>query len=181
MSLDLLRSHKESVVGGMVSAHETMFAESGMDFALGTARFIAERTVSIEGLDGSTRIVRGSDVVINTGTTPALPDLVGLDTAEVWTSETILRLEHMPVSLLIVGGGYIGCEFASMFAIFGTVVTLVHGGDQLLPREDPDIAAAVLDVLRDQGVIVKLGARARVSANRGSGGPPGMRMDGPRA
>jgi probable pyridine nucleotide-disulfide oxidoreductase len=160
VSLPLLRRHKESVVGGMVAAHEEMFAESGMDFVLGTARFVGERTVEITATDGTRRAVRGRDVLINTGTVPAVPALPGLDVADAWTSETILRLERLPETLVIVGGGYIGCEFASMFAIFGTRVTVLHAGDQLLPREDPDIAAAVADVLTSQGVDVRLRARA---------------------
>lgn len=160
ISLELLRSHKDSVVGGMVAAHKEMFDASGMDFVLGTARFVAERTVEIATTDGDTRLVRGRDVVINTGTTPAVPDLPGLADAAPWTSETILHLERLPASLLVVGGGYIGCELASMFAIFGARVTVLHAGAQLLPREDPDIAAAVADVLTAHGVDVRLDARA---------------------
>jgi len=160
VALDLLRRHKETVVAGMVDAHRDMFAESGMDFVLGTARFLAERTVAIDVADGSRRFVSGVDVVINTGTSPAVPDIAGLDAAEAWTSETILQLERIPESLLIIGGGYIGCEFASMFATFGTAVTIVHGGAQLLPREDPDVAETVAGALRSQGVEVRLGSRA---------------------
>ncbi len=160
VALDLLRRHKESVVSGMVSAHEAMFAASGMDFVRGTARFTGARTVDIATADGQRRVVRGRDVVINTGTVPAVPDLPGLADAQVWTSETILRLDRLPDTLLVVGGGYIGCEFASMFAIFGTRVTVLHAGTQLLPREDPDIAAAVMDILTQQGAEVRLGARA---------------------
>jgi pyruvate/2-oxoglutarate dehydrogenase complex dihydrolipoamide dehydrogenase (E3) component len=165
VSLELLRRHKESVVGGMVAAHEAMFAASGMDFVLGTARFIADRTVEIATAGGRTRVVRGRDVVINTGTVPAVPSLPGLDEADVWTSETILHLGRMPETLLVVGGGYIGCEFASMFAIFGTRVTVLHAGAQLLTREDPDVAAAVADILARQGVEIRLKARA-VSVHR---------------
>ena len=160
IDLDRLRAHKEGVVGGMVTAHVKMFADSGMDFVLGTARFVGERTVQIRTNAGATRLVRGREVVINTGTTPAVPDLPGVAEAQVWNSETILHLERLPESLLIVGGGYVGCEFASMFAIFGTRVTLLHRGEQLLPREDPDIAGALADILTDQGVDVRLGARA---------------------
>lgn len=160
VDLELLRAHKEGVVGGMVSAHEELFAASGMDFVLGSARFVGERTVEITTSDGATRRVRGRDVVINTGTTPAHPDLPGLAEAGAWDSESILRLERLPASLLVLGGGYVGCEFASMFAVFGARVTLLQGGDQLLAREDPDVAAAVAEVLRAQGVDVRLGARA---------------------
>ncbi|GAB2451063.1 dihydrolipoyl dehydrogenase family protein [Streptomyces incanus] len=160
IDLGRLRAHKEGVVGGMVSAHAKMFADSGMDFILGTARFVGERTVEIRANDGATRTVRGRDVVVNTGTTPAVPALAGIAEAEVWNSETILHLERLPETMLILGGGYVGCEFASMFALFGTRVTLLQGGDQLLPREDPDVAGQVADILTDQGVDVRLGARA---------------------
>ncbi|MEV0695723.1 FAD-dependent oxidoreductase [Streptomyces sp. NPDC050388] len=160
VDLDRLRAHVEGVVGGMVSAHAKMFADSGMDFILGTARFVGERTVEIRTNDGTTRVVRGRDVVVNTGTTPAVPALPGVTEAEVWNSETILHLERLPETLLIIGGGYVGCEFASMFAVFGTRVTLLQGRDQLLPREDPDVAGQVADILTDQGVDVHLGARA---------------------
>jgi pyruvate/2-oxoglutarate dehydrogenase complex dihydrolipoamide dehydrogenase (E3) component len=105
ISLGALRRHKESVVGGMVSAHEKMFAESGMDFILGIARFVAPRTVEIRTREGDTRRICGSDVVINTGTTPRVPDLPGIREAAVWTSETILQLTRLPARLLILGGG----------------------------------------------------------------------------
>jgi len=160
MSLERLRHHKESVVGGMVTAHEKLFADSGMDFVLGVARFVGQRTVEIKTRDGATRLVRGRDVVINTGTTPAMPDLPGFAASDVWNSETILELQRLPERLLILGGGYVGCEFASMFAIFGSHVTLLQGPDQLLPREDADIASAVTELLTAQEVDVRLGVRA---------------------
>jgi pyruvate/2-oxoglutarate dehydrogenase complex dihydrolipoamide dehydrogenase (E3) component len=160
VSLDRLRRHKQSVVDGMVTAHEKMFADSGMDFVLGTARFVADRTVEIETRGGGTRVVRGRDVVINTGTAPAQPQLDGIVAAQVWNSETILHLDRLPDTLLVLGGGYVGCEFASMFAAFGARVTLLQGSRQLLPREDPDVAHQVAEVLSDQGVEVRLGVRA---------------------
>ncbi|MGH3322766.1 MAG: dihydrolipoyl dehydrogenase family protein, partial [Streptosporangiaceae bacterium] len=160
-SIDGLRQHKEGVVGGMVSAHRKLFTESGMDFVMGVARFVAERTVEIRLDDGDTRRIRGRDVVVNTGTTPAVPDIDGVAEAGVWDSESILRLERLPESLVVLGGGYVGCEFASMFAIFGSRVSLLQGGDQVLPREDPDVAGEVGDLLREQGVDVRLGSRAQ--------------------
>lgn len=160
VDLGALRHHKEGVVGGMVSAHETMFRDSGMDFLLGTARFVAERTVEVRTADGGTRRLRGRDVVVNTGTVPAVPPVDGIAEADVWDSESILRLDRLPESLLILGGGYVGCEFASMFAAFGTRVTLLQGRDQLLPREDADVAEEVARILSDQGVTLRLGARA---------------------
>lgn len=167
--LDRLRAHKEGVVGGMVVAHAQLFTGSGMDFLMGTARFVAERTVEVALNGGGTRTIRGREVVIDTGTTPALPDLPGLPQAAPWTSESILHLARLPESILILGGGYVGCEFASMLAVFGSRVTLVQRAGQLLPREDPDVASAVADLLRSQGVDVRLRAEA-TSARREDGG-----------
>ncbi|GAA4288246.1 dihydrolipoyl dehydrogenase family protein [Georgenia daeguensis] len=168
ISLERLREHKESVVGGMVAAHTTMFPASGMDFLMGTARFTGERTVEVALNDGGTRVLRGRDVVVNTGTTPAVPPVEGIEAAGVWNSESILHLEKIPESMIVLGGGYVGCEFASMFAVFGTKVILLQGRDQILPREDPDVAADVADALTAQGVELRLGARAR-AVRRGAG------------
>jgi probable pyridine nucleotide-disulfide oxidoreductase len=168
-SIDGLRHHKEAVVGGMVDAHRTLFADSGMDFVMGVATFVAPRMVQIRLNDGGTRVVRGRDVLINTGTTPAAPPLDGLAEADVWNSESIVRLQELPDSLVVLGGGYVGCEFASMFAIFGSKVTMLQGGEQLLAREDPDVAEEVADILRAQGVDVRLGSRAKTVRRDASG------------
>lgn len=169
VSVDGLRQHKSSVVDGMVAAHKKMFADSGMDFILGTARFFAPRTVEIETHDGDLRLLRGTDVVINTGTTPALPDVPGVAESAALTSETILQLERLPHRLLILGGGYVGCEFASMYALFGSKVIMVQGGSQLLRREDPDVAVEVAEILTDQGVEIRLNARATAVRHNGDG------------
>jgi pyruvate/2-oxoglutarate dehydrogenase complex dihydrolipoamide dehydrogenase (E3) component len=169
VSVDGLRQHKSSVVDGMVAAHRKMFADSGMDFILGTARFIGPRTVEIKTHNGDLRLLRGTDVVINTGTTPALPDLPGVAESAVWTSETILQLERLPHRLLILGGGYVGCEFASMYTLFGSQVIMLQSRSQLLHREDPDIAAEVAEILTDQGVEVRLNARATAVHRNGEG------------
>jgi pyruvate/2-oxoglutarate dehydrogenase complex dihydrolipoamide dehydrogenase (E3) component len=169
VSVDGLRQHKSSVVDGMVAAHKKMFADSGMDFILGTARFLAPRTVEIETHKGDSRLLRGTDVVINTGTTPALPDVPGVAESAALTSETILQLERLPHRLLILGGGYVGCEFASMYALFDSQVIMLQSGSQLLHREDPDIAAEVAEILTDQGVEVRLNARATAVRRNGDG------------
>lgn len=69
--------------------------------------------------------------MINTGTTPAIPDLPGITESRPWTSETILKLERLPSRLLILGGRYVGCEFASMYALFGSQVIMLQGRSQL--------------------------------------------------
>jgi pyruvate/2-oxoglutarate dehydrogenase complex dihydrolipoamide dehydrogenase (E3) component len=103
---------------------------------------------------------------LDTGTTPALPDVPGLAEVDPWTSETVLRLERLPETIVVLGGGHVGCEFASMLAVFGCRVMLVQRAGQLLPHEDPDVAANVTDVLTDQGVDVWLSAGGHRHAAR---------------
>ena len=165
IDLAALRARKEGVVGAMVAAHEKMFPASGMDFVRGTARFVAPRTVEIALNDGGRRRVRGARVLINTGTTPSVPPIEGLADVRYWTSEDLLTLPELPTGLVVLGGGVIGVEMASLMGLLGVPVTIVHAGQHILDREDDDVAAEVTAGLEALGVTVLTGARAsRVSA-----------------
>ena len=170
IDLAALRARKEGVVGAMVAAHEKMFPASGMDFVKGTARFVAERTVEIALNDGTTRRVRGAKVLINTGTAPSAPAIEGLAEAPHWTSEDLLALPELPTSLVVLGGGVIGVEMASLMGLLGVPVTIVHAGEHILDREDADVAAEVASGLEALGVPILTGARAsRVRPAPGGG------------
>ena len=165
VDLEALRARKESVVGGMVEAHKKMFAAPGLDFVLGTAKFVGPKTVEATLADGSVRVVEGEKVLINTGMTPAIPPIEGLGDVDYWTSEDALRLTEIPDRLVILGGGVIGVEMASMMAAFGADVTLIEGGERILAREDADVAEEMAANLAAQGVTVRTGERAvRVSS-----------------
>ena len=165
-----LRTRKEGVVGAMIAAHEKMFPASGMDFVKGTARFVGERTVEIALNDGTTRRVRGAKVLINTGTAPSTPAIEGLADVPYWTSEDLLALPELPTSLVVLGGGVIGVEMASLMGLLGVPVTIVHAGEHILDREDDDVAAEVASGLEALGVTILTGARAsRVSPAPGGG------------
>lgn len=167
VDLQLLRSHKEDVVSGMVEVNCRQFIDSGMDLVLGTARFIAERTVEIALNDGGRRVVRGKDVVINTGTVPRIAPAPGLATAKPLTSESIMDLHHIPDRLVVIGGGYVGLGFAQMFAAFGSRVTVLESGPRLPPREDSDVAEALLGYLREDGVELVTGSAAKEVVREG--------------
>lgn len=178
IDLELLRAHKDGVVEGMVAINYRQFLDSGMDLVIGQARFIAERTVEVTLQDGGNRVLRGGETVINTGTRPRIPDIPGLAEAVPLTSETLLELKRLPERLLVIGAGPIGLEFADMFAAFGSRVTVVTVEKRLLPREDPEIADATLDLLAGNGVTVLLGreitsmardSRGEVSVSLGDG------------
>ena len=175
VDLQALRARKESVVGGMVEAHKRMFAAPGLDFVLGTAKFVGPKTVEATLADGSVRVVEGEKVLINTGTTPAIPPIEGLGNVAYWTSEDALRLTEIPDRLVILGGGVIGVEMASMMAAFGANVTLIEGGEHILAREDADVAEEMAANLAAQGVTVRTGERAvRVSSGGDGAGGEGV-------
>lgn len=169
VDVGLLRAHKSGVVDSMAAGNHKQFLDSGMDLVLGQARFIAERTVEVALNDGGTRVLRGAETVINTGTRPLVPGIPGLADAGALTSDTLLELERLPERLTIIGGGVVGLEFAHMLAAFGSRITLVESGQRLLPREDADIAQAVTDLLTADGIEIIVGSPV-TSVERGAHG-----------
>lgn len=125
----------------------------------GAARFTGPHTVSVSGPQGIQELW-GENLFINTGARPFVPPIPGLaGNPRVYLSETLMELEQLPRRLVIIGGGYIGMEFASIWANFGSQVTVVQDGETFLPREDAEIAAAVLESLNARGVAVLRGAK----------------------
>lgn len=180
IDIDLLRARKEDVVGTMVAGQRKSFLGSGMDLVIGQARFTAPRTVEVTDDGGTRRTLSGTNVVVNTGMVPLVPELPGLRAAKPLTSTTILALAELPPSIVILGGGYIGCEFASMLAIMGVSVTVVQRADVLLPREDAGVSAAVAAALEADGVSVRLGVAAE-SVSRADGTVTVSLSDGTQA
>jgi pyruvate/2-oxoglutarate dehydrogenase complex dihydrolipoamide dehydrogenase (E3) component len=107
-------------------------------------------------LPDGTRQLRADQVFLNTGARPNLPKLPGLESVPYLNSTSIMELGELPDHLLIIGGGYIGLEFGQMFRRFGSAVTIVQRSEQLLTREDADIAEAVAKILREDGINVLL-------------------------
>lgn len=134
----------------------------------GVGGFVSAREVRVTGEAGE-QVIRGERIVIDTGSRPVLPEIIGLaGNPLVYTSETLLELDRLPRRLLIVGGGYIGLEFASIYAGFGSKVTLLQHGDVFLPREDPDIASEIAGVLAAKGITIITGGKpVGVSASGG--------------
>jgi dihydrolipoamide dehydrogenase len=126
--------------------------EKGVALFRGRGEVIRPGLVSVEGTE-----LGYDDLVIATGSRPTLPDIEGLDDIDAWTSDDALTGDERPDSLLVLGGGAIGCELSQVYARFGTQVTLVESSEQLLGDEEPRIAAAVADVLREDGVDLRLG------------------------
>lgn len=155
-----LRASKDAVLHAMREMNLDQLGASGVELVLGRARFVAPRRVAVTG-DSGTRLLEGEKVVINLASRPAIPAIPGLAEAEPLTSETLLRLERIPSRLVVLGGGYVGLELAQAMRRLGSSVTVVERGPQLLSREDADVAVAVADIPRDDGIDIRLRAETR--------------------
>lgn len=140
------RSHDGSVKG--------LEDTKNLTLVYGTAKFTDDHTLYIDGNDGSFENYTAKHIFINTGESPVIPDIEGVTDIDYLTSTSILELEEVPEHLLIVGGGYIGLEFAQMYSRFGAKVTLLEHGDRLLPKEDTDVCEVVSEFFQEDGIEV---------------------------
>jgi len=151
-----VRERKRAIVKSFRSGSlRRLEAADGLDLVCAEARFIGPRQVAVDG-----RRLSADLVFINTGCRPASPDVEGLDQLPSLDSTSIMELDQVPEHLIVLGGGYVGLEFGQMFRRFGSRVTIVQRGRQLLPQEDEDVAEAVLGVLQEDGIEVVLAAQA---------------------
>lgn len=157
VSVDLaaVRARKQKIVERFrTGSQQNLEKADEVDLLLGHATFEGPRALKVTN-DAWTRHLEADLIVINTGARPASPDLPGLRGPRVLDSTAMLELDELPEHLLIIGGGYIGVEFAQMFRRFGSRVTLLQRSGRLLRREDDDVSAAVAQILRDDGVEVR--------------------------
>ncbi len=152
-----VRARKDEIVAASRDGNQKSFeAQENLELIWGEAHFTGERALEVALNAGGTRHLSAETVVINTGQRPAVPPIEGLADVPYLTSTSVMELSEVPKHLLVLGGGYIGLEFAQMFRRFGSEVTVVQRGKQLLPREDEDVTKAVTDILREDGVTVLL-------------------------
>src|SRR5438132_6435990 len=151
---------KWRMVNELVEVHLGKFKASGVELVMGEARFTEPKTVQVALNAGGTRLLRGERVFINVGTRATIPDVPGLAAAGPMTHVEALNLERLPTHLVILGGAYVGLEFAQAMRRFGSRVTIIQHGPRLLTRGDPDVAEALLELLTDEGVDVLLKAEA---------------------
>lgn len=165
VSVDMsrVRQRKRDIVEEFRSGTETRLrAIENLDLIYGEARFASARSVIVAAKSGEERELTASQaIVVNTGQRPIVPDLPGLDTVPYLDSTSIMELDRVPEHLVVLGGGYIAVEFGQLMRRLGSRVTILQRAKQLLGREDDDIAAAVKDILIEDGIDVLIEATSK--------------------
>ncbi len=175
-----VRNRVEEVVSEMRALNLKNFTSfPSLDFILGTGRFLGPQHIEVAQNDGAVRQLTSKRIFIDTGTRPAVPDLPGLPDIPFLTSDTIQQLDAVPSRLLVLGAGYIGLEFAQMMHRFGSKVTVLERGGQILSREDAEIAETLANCLRGEGVEIQLNAAVE-KARRFSDGQVGVTFQTPK-
>jgi len=169
VNMETVRRRKREMVDSFRSGGESRITGTeNLDLLMGKARFVEEKKIElVMNETKEVRILSAGQVFINTGCSPAKLAVQNVDqiTGHVLNSTTIMELEEVPKHLIVVGGGYVGVEFAQMFRRFGARVSLVQRGRQLLANEDPDVAEAVKDILVEGGIDVYLEAKTNFVHN----------------
>jgi pyruvate/2-oxoglutarate dehydrogenase complex dihydrolipoamide dehydrogenase (E3) component len=174
-----VRQRKREMVEGLVATHLDLYRQSGAELIMGDGRFVAPKTLEVRLRDGGTRVLTGARVFLNLGTRATIPPTAGLADARPMSNIELLELDRLPAHLVVLGGGYVGLEFAQAYRRFGSRVTVVEHGPQLAGREDPDVADALGGLFADEGVEVLLSAEALQVEGR-SGESVRLRVRTPR-
>jgi pyruvate/2-oxoglutarate dehydrogenase complex dihydrolipoamide dehydrogenase (E3) component len=158
LSVDLaaVRERKRAMVAGARENYASRLAQDGLDLIEGEAHFTGPKSVEVVLTDGGTREISGSVIVIDVGTRPRPLTVATAGDVSVLDSTSIMELDEIPEHLVILGGGYIGLEFAQMFRRFGSEITIVQSGPRVLMNEDEDVSDEVAAILRDEGITILL-------------------------
>ena len=158
VTVDMARvqERKREMVEGLIAMHLERYEASGAELIMGEARLDGPRSVHVALNDGGTRTIEADRLVLNVGTHASIPPVPGLAKAGPLTHIEALDLDRLPAHLLVLGGGYVGLEFAQAFRRFGSHVTVIERGPQLLSREDHDVAEEIQRILEGEGVEVLL-------------------------
>jgi NAD(P) transhydrogenase len=157
--LERLRSRTEEIVETMTEAVRLNLARHEIELVHGEGRLGPDRTVIVRGGDGTERVLEAEAVLIATGSRPLRPTLVPFEDPDVYDSERILFMSRIPESMVVVGGGAVACEYASILNALGTRITLVDPGPRLLPVFDAELSEALVDVFRREAIEVRLDER----------------------
>jgi pyruvate/2-oxoglutarate dehydrogenase complex dihydrolipoamide dehydrogenase (E3) component len=164
-----VRQRKRAMVEREIAFHLNNYKTTGAELIMGAGRFVAPKTLEVQLNDGGTRVLAGDQVFLNLGTHAAIPNVPGLEAARPLTHIEALELDYLPSHLVVLGGGYVGLELAQAYRRFGSRVTVIESGPQLMTREDRDVADEMQRLLGDEGIQILLAAQT-LNVNGRSGG-----------
>ena len=168
IDMDRVRQRKRDIITSFRNGSQSRIEKTpNLDLLFGEASFTGPRSIQVRLKDDSKRTLTADQFFINAGCRASVPSLEGLQSVPYLDSTSIMELEAVPEHLLVIGGGYIGLEFGQLFRRFGSRVTIVQQGPQLLRGEDADVAAEVLAILQQDGIEVLLNARVQRVAKEG--------------
>jgi pyruvate/2-oxoglutarate dehydrogenase complex dihydrolipoamide dehydrogenase (E3) component len=153
-----VRRRKQAMIEREVAFHLNAYKASGAELVMGSGRFVAPKTIEVTLNDGGSRLLSGDQIVLNLGSHAAIPEIPGLDAARPLTHIEALELDYLPARLIVLGGGYTGIELAQAYRRFGSSVTIIEPGRQLMGREDPDVADEIQRILSGEDIQILLGA-----------------------
>lgn len=175
----LLAGKQELVAAVRAQRYLDVVAEYGWQILAGTARFAPGPILQVTA-EGTVTSIEADDYLVATGSTPQVPPIDGLVEAGYLTSTTATELDHVPASVIVLGGGAVGLEQAQIFARFGSKVTVIEALERLASVEEPEISAAIEDVLRDEGVTVHTSAQMLRVRRDGTALTATLKRDGER-
>ncbi len=177
VSMPGVRARKRQMVDGLHRVHMDNFARSKVEIVKGEGNFIADRTLKVSLPGGAERVLYGDQVFINTGTRALIGNIPGLAESSPLTHVEALELDIVPEHLLILGGGYVGLEFAQAMRRLGSRVTIMERNDRLVHREDLDVSEALTQLFQDEGIVTVANTNlGRVEGKSGHG----VRLHGSR-
>ena len=168
IEMEGVRRRKRDMVDDLVALHRDLYEKSGAELIMGTGRFVAPKTIEVALNDGGVRLLHGQRVVINIGTHASVDATPGLREADPMTHIEALELDYIPRHLLVLGGGFVGLEFAQAMRRFGSRVTVIEHNARLIHQEDEDISTAIAELFKDEGIEVM--TRTKVTRVEGKSG-----------
>src|SRR5258708_11694710 len=176
-----VRQRKRDIVDSFRNGSQRRIESTeGVDLLMGEASFTGPKVLEVRLNNGEIRQLTANAIFLDTGDRPAKPAVDGLESISTLDSTSSIELDTVPEHLLVLGGGYVGLEFGQMFRRFGSQVTIVQRGAQLLAREDGDVAEEVAKILREDGIEILLEATA-LHAEQGTSGKIQLTVGTPTA
>jgi pyruvate/2-oxoglutarate dehydrogenase complex dihydrolipoamide dehydrogenase (E3) component len=163
-----VRRRKREMVERQIAQHMQLYRTSGAELIMGSGRFLAPKTLEVKLNDAGTRVLTADKIFLNVGTHAAIPKVPGLEEARPVTHVEVLEFDYLPQHLIVIGGGYSGLELAQAYRRFGSDVTVIESGPQLLAREDIDVSGEMRRILSDEGI--KILVEAELLQVRGRSG-----------